>query len=368
MRCTERVLLLASLAVLLSACAATAELRGKIAALNQQVEQIERNGAYVCAPKELALAKAHSQFAALEIEQGHGRRARQHLDVAFENAVAADSLSPADKCAGPAVIVAEPQCVDFDRDGVCAQNDRCPEDPEDLDGNADYDGCPDDDDLDGDGVLDSVDACPLDMEDKDSYLDDDGCPDVDNDADGVLDPVDGCPLEPEDPDGFEDANGCPDNDNDADTVLDVDDDCPNQKGDVSLRGCPKKYEGVEITTTHIRINQTIHFAYNKAVIKKDSFWILHQVAKVLKDYPEIKLSVEGHTDSQGSDAYNKQLSTKRAKAVKDFLLKKGGISASRLSSRGWGEERPIDSNLTEEGRAVNRRVEFVRTDVPQSGN
>ncbi|MCU0662767.1 MAG: OmpA family protein [Myxococcota bacterium] len=368
MRLCLRGMVLLGAGVLVGGCAATAELRGKISAVEKQVEQIERNGAYVCAPKELALAKSNIRFAALEIELGHGSRARQHFEIALENAGKADALSPADQCAGPAVIVAELKCVDFDHDGVCAQNDRCPEEPEDFDGNADEDGCPDDDDLDGDGVLDSIDACPLDVEDKDGYLDDDGCPDMDNDADGVLDPVDRCPTDPEDPDGFEDADGCPDKDNDFDKVLDVDDDCPNQMGEVSLRGCPKKYAGVELTATHIRINQTIHFAYNKAVIKKESFWILLQVAKVLKDYPVIVLSVEGHTDSQGGDAYNKQLSTKRAKAVMDFLVKKGGISKARLTSRGWGEERPIDTNLTEDGRAVNRRVEFVRTDVPRSGN
>lgn len=361
-------LVLLSLLVFVAGCAATAELRGKIAVVKKQIEQIERNGAYLCAPRELALAKSNIEFASLEIQQGHGRRARQHFEIAFENAATADELSPADQCAGPAVIVAEPQCIDFDQDGICAQQDRCPDEPEDLDGDADDDGCPEDGDLDGDGVPDSVDGCPLNPEDKDGYLDEDGCPELDNDADGVPDATDKCPLDPEDLDGFKDTDGCSDLDNDEDKVLDVDDECPNQKGEVSLQGCPKKYDGVEVTATHIRINQTIHFALNKAVIKKTSHWILFQVAKVLKDYPDITLSVEGHTDSQGNDAYNKRLSTKRAQAVMDFLTKKAGVPSKRLTSRGWGEERPIDSNLTEEGRAVNRRVDFVRTDVPQTGN
>ncbi|MCP4675208.1 MAG: OmpA family protein [Deltaproteobacteria bacterium] len=343
-------------------CAETAQLRGGINTTRKKLEQIERNGAYVCAPKELALAKAHLSFAELEIDQGRGSRAKEHFEVAVSNAELADEKSPADKCAGPAVVVAE--CVDGDNDGVCDDVDLCPDQPEDHDGIEDEDGCPEDQDTDGDGIPDSRDQCVLDPEDTDGYLDDDGCPEIDNDVDGVLDPDDRCINEPEDPDGFEDDDGCPDLDNDKDTVVDIDDECPNQKGEPSNNGCPKKYEGVEITDTHIRINQKIHFAYNKAKIKKTSYWILSQVAQVLKDNPEINLSIEGHTDSRGSDKYNKKLSTRRAKAVMDHLVKKGGLSRSRLTSKGFGESKPIDTNLTDEGRAANRRVEFVRTDVP----
>ncbi len=343
-------------------CAETAKLRGGITTSRKKLEQIERNGAYICAPKELAFAKAHLSFAELEIEQGRQTRARYHFDIAARNAELADEKSPADKCAGPAVVVAE--CVDGDRDGICDDVDLCPDQPEDFDGVEDEDGCPEDQDTDGDGIPDSRDQCVLDPEDTDGYLDDDGCPELDNDVDGVLDPADRCINDPEDPDGFEDEDGCPDDDNDQDTVKDLDDECPNVKGDPSANGCPKKYEGVEITETHIRINQKIHFAYNKAKIKKTSFWILNQVSAVLKDNPEINLSIEGHTDSRGSDRYNKKLSTKRAKAVMNHLVKKGDISRSRLTSKGFGEDKPIDTNLTDEGRAANRRVEFVRTDVP----
>ena len=89
-----------------------------------------------------------------------------------------------------------------------------------------------------------------------------------------------------------------------------------------------------------------------------------QLILFLKDNPEINLSIEGHTDSRGSDKYNMKLSKKRAAAVMKHLTKKGGISKSRLTSQGFGETKPIDTNLTDEGRAANRRVEFVRTDVP----
>jgi OOP family OmpA-OmpF porin len=354
----------------LSGCAETARLKGGIESAQSRVEQVERNGAYTCAPKELALAKSNLKFATLEISEGLSSRARDHYTVAMENLETAEANTPPEKCAGLAVVVAAPlppECVDTDGDRICADTDRCPDQAEDLDGYEDLDGCPEDQDVDGDGIMDSIDQCVVDAEDRDGYLDEDGCPDLDNDADGILDVNDKCINEPEDPDGFEDEDGCPDKDNDGDEVLDPDDECPNVKGEKGSKGCPgKKYEGVEITETHIRINQVIHFAYNKAKILPDSFPILATVSQVLRDRPEITLSIEGHTDSRGNDKYNKKLSTKRAKAVMDHLSKVGKIDKGRLTSQGWGEEKPVDTNLTDEGRAANRRVEFVRTDVPQS--
>ena len=352
-----------------SGCAETAKLRVGINTARAKLEQVERNGAYVCAPRELAMVKTHLKFAELEISQGMGSRARYHYNLAIENLAIADKNSPPDKCAGPSVVVAEPlppDCIDEDFDRICADVDKCPDEAEDLDGYEDEDGCPEDQDTDGDGIMDLVDQCVLEPEDKDDFQDEDGCPELDNDLDGIIDTADKCINEPEDPDGFEDEDGCPDNDNDADTVIDIEDECPNEKGIVEEKGCPKRYEGVEITETHIRINQKIHFAYNKAKIKRDSFGILATVAMVLKDNPEINLSIEGHTDSKGKDKYNKKLSNKRAKAVMKHLTKKGKIDKDRLEYVGWGEEKPIDTNLTDEGRAANRRVEFVRTDVPPS--
>jgi outer membrane protein OmpA-like peptidoglycan-associated protein len=333
---TVGMILVATVGVAMSGCAETAKLRGMIDVTKKQIEQLDKNGAYVCAPKELALAKSHLRFAELEIFQGMSSRAKRHFQIAKQNADLAAKKSPPDQCAGPAVIVAE--CLDLDLDEIC-----------------------DDDDTDGDGIVDGQDQCILDPEDKDDYLDNDGCPDLDNDLDGLLDKDDSCMNEPEDPDGFEDQDGCPDLDNDKDTVVDVDDECPNIAGAPENKGCPK-YDGVEITDTHIRINQTIHFAFNKAVIRKTSYWILDQVTKVLQDYPNITLSIEGHTDSKGSDKYNMKLSADRARSVMAYLVTHG-ISQSRLTSAGFGETKPIDTNTTKEGRAANRRVEFVRTDV-----
>ncbi len=339
----QRIVLLGGKSVLILAlsisfgCAETAKLRGGIEIIRTKIEKVEENGAYICAPRELALAKAHLRFAQIEIEQGRSKRAQEHFDIAKKSADLASEKSPPDKCAGPAVVVAD--CLDIDADGVC-----------------------DDQDIDGDGILDGTDECLLDPEDKDDYLDDDGCPEPDNDADGILDVNDKCVNEPEDPDGFEEEDGCPDFDNDGDQIVDVEDECPNQAGQIETKGCPKKYEGVEITDTHIRINQKIYFAFNKAKIRKKSYWILDQVVKVLNDYPDITLNIEGHTDSRGGNRYNLKLSTKRAAAVEKYLIDKG-INKDRLTSTGFGEERPIDTNETDDGRAANRRVEFVRTDV-----
>ena len=108
---------------------------------------------------------------------------------------------------------------DRDHDGITDRRDGCPEQPEDIDGFQDGDGCPDLDN-DGDGILDARDKCPDAAEDKDGFQDDDGCPDPDNDGDGILDAADKCPDTAEDMDNFQDDDGCPDPDNDGDNVLD----------------------------------------------------------------------------------------------------------------------------------------------------
>jgi len=102
----------------------------------------------------------------------------------------------------------------------------------------------------------------------------------------------------------------------------------------------------------------IRFDVNKATIKPESMGVINSIYGLLKDHPEIKLSVEGHTDSDGEDAANQSLSERRAKAVVDQLVSMG-IQAGRLTSKGWGETKPVGPNNTSEGKAANRRVEFV---------
>ena len=103
----------------------------------------------------------------------------------------------------------------------------------------------------------------------------------------------------------------------------------------------------------------IRFDVNKATIKPESMGVINSVFQLLKDHPEIIMSVEGHTDSDGDDASNQDLSERRAHAVVEELTKMG-IAVSRLSSKGWGETKPIGPNNTAEGKAANRRVEFVK--------
>jgi hypothetical protein len=136
--------------------------------------------------------------------------------------------------------------VDRDGDRVEDPQDRCPDDPEDLDSFEDRDGCPEPDD-DQDGIADVFDACPRIPENRNGVEDEDGCPEAparDEDADGLADSRDICPADPEDLDGFQDADGCPDIDNDGDGIRDIDDLCPNEpetrNGRQDQDGCPDR--------------------------------------------------------------------------------------------------------------------------------
>jgi OmpA-OmpF porin, OOP family len=313
-------------------CAQAPKLRGQIAGLEKIVEQAERNGAMRCAPRELAVARSQLRFASLELDQGFVSKAQAHVWSAAPNAQAALDLSPPQYCA--------------ERDFV-----EMPVEP----------------DTDGDGLIDVVDACVLEPEDKDGYLDDDGCPEVDNDLDGLLDANDKCANEAEDPEGFEDDDGCPDPDNDKDTVLDVQDQCPNEPGSTSTQplGCPTN-PFVVVTDCEVKITQQIHFEYNKDKIRPESFPILDAVVEVLQKNPEIKIEVQGHTDNRGGAAYNKDLSNRRAGSVRKYLVGKG-VQNERLTSIGYGFDRPIVDNTTDQNRALNRRVQFIRTEGVKEG-
>ena len=265
-----------------------------------------------------------------------------------------DDFEDADGCPEP----------DNDKDGILDEDDKCPLNPEDKDEFEDEDGCPEGNknDRDGDGLLDDVDQCPDDPEDFDKFQDEDGCPDPDNDQDGILDVDDLCPNDPEDKDGWEDEDGCPDPDNDKDRILDNDDRCPNEpetrNGFEDEDGCPDRGR-VILTGTKIEILDKVFFEYNKAIIKSESFPILDAVAATLEGNPDIQLiEVQGHTDERGNDAYNLDLSTKRAAAVKQYLIDKG-IDKDRLESQGYGETQPLDNRHNEAAWAKNRRVEFL---------
>lgn len=101
----------------------------------------------------------------------------------------------------------------------------------------------------------------------------------------------------------------------------------------------------------------VKFDFNKSVIKPGYQKDINGLSEVMKDYPDLNVVIEGHTDSVGSDAYNKKLSQERANAVKKYMVEENGIAATRIKTVGYGEEKPITSNTTAEGRAKNRRVE-----------
>jgi outer membrane protein OmpA-like peptidoglycan-associated protein len=201
-------------------------------------------------------------------------------------------------------------------------------------------------DKDGDGVPDPKDSCP-DVAGLKVLA---GCPDTD--ADGLADADDKCP----DRAGPKDNGGCPDADKDGDTVVDRADRCPDQFG-APPEGCPKKYTLVEVKREKIEIKQQVHFATAKHRVLPDSYKLLDQVVSVLNDFPKMRISIEGHTDSVGGEVMNMRLSERRSEAVLDYLVSKG-ISPDRLEAVGYGPTKPIASNKTAVGRAKNRRTEF----------
>jgi OOP family OmpA-OmpF porin len=126
---------------------------------------------------------------------------------------------------------------------------------------------------------------------------------------------------------------------------------------------PKPPPRVELRDNKIVFNEKIQFEVNKAVIKEESFSLLHDIGDVIKKNPQVKkISIEGHASSEGDPKKNKKLSDDRAKSVMDHLVKKEGVEATRLAAKGWGIEKPIASNDDETGREKNRRVEFLVTE------
>jgi outer membrane protein OmpA-like peptidoglycan-associated protein len=263
----------------------------------------------------------------------------------------------------------DPNMRDTDKDGIMDGMDQCVREPEDLDDFQDEDGCPEPDN-DADGVMDRLDRCPLDAEDVDGFQDNDGCPDLDNDKDRIVDESDRCPDEPETVNGYQDADGCPDTepilDTDGDGYNDDVDRCPYDAedfdGDEDEDGCPDEEKRVIIEKNFIKITEKIFFEFGKAAIQQRSDSLVTEIAETIIANPQIKkLRIEGHTDSVGSDIGNLKLSQSRADAVKDALVAKG-VTPSNLDSVGFGEMRPIDTNDSDDGRAANRRVEFIIVD------
>ncbi len=357
------------------------KLRGRAQGVQTSLQRAIRDGAKSigCAPKETALAEAHIKFSEDAFGMGEYDRGRDHVRTADTYTQLAIAKTDPVKCRDPGqVATIMPGAVgDRDGDGYDDAADKCPDEPEDFDGFEDEDGCPDRDN-DGDGALDAVELvggkwttndrkgdldCRDEPEDKDGFEDEDGCPDLDNDEDGILDTRDKCPNDPEDHDQFEDEDGCPDPDNDQDKILDVDDQCPLQPedydGDEDEDGCPDlkaKLDGCKIS-----LGEKVYFAFNKWTIDPRSDELLKDVSTILKTFPEMEVEIGGHTDSKGGDRFNEKLSQKRVDSVQKRLVSLG-ITRGRMTAKGYGEAKPVDTNRTSGGRARNRRVEFDRTD------
>jgi outer membrane protein OmpA-like peptidoglycan-associated protein len=249
--------------------------------------------------------------------------------------------------------------ADRDGDGIADAIDACPDTPGEENGDPKLNGCPKPKDRDHDGIADENDACPDEAGVASSNPKLNGCP-KDRDNDKILDRDDACPDEFGEPSEDPRKNGCPKpKDTDGDGITDDQDACVNEPGSASddpkKNGCPK----VIVVAGEVRILERIEFDNNKAALRPESDGILKEIAETLTRHREIKLiQVQGYTDNRGTRRYNQTLSTKRAAAVKDWLVK-AGVDAGRLQSKGCGQDQPVDSNETSEGRQNNRRVQFI---------
>ena len=250
------------------------------------------------------------------------------------------------KVAGPAENNGCPW-PDTDGDKVFDKDDACPS----IAGPVENKGCPWKD-SDGDTLLDNVDACPAiagPVENK-------GCPWPDADGDGVLDKDDACP----DVAGLVENKGCPDLDADKDGVLDKDDECPLIAGPADNKGCPKV---TKETLKQLQVEaKSIFFTTGKATLSDanigETAGRLDAIKEILRNYPNAKFAINGHTDNVGNAKANQKLSEERAKVVMDALIEKG-VNPANLTSQGFGASKPVKSNKTAAGRAENRRTEIV---------
>ena len=233
---------------------------------------------------------------------------------------------------------ATPKFVDSDGDGVADGMDRCPNTP--AGASVDSYGC--ELDSDGDGVKDSMDKCP--GTPSGVSVNADGCP-MDSDGDGVTDDKDKCPNTVAG--ATVDANGC-ELDSDGDGVVDRLDECPG-----TAKGTPVDKRGCKIEGDYVL--KGVNFESNSDVLRPGASAVLDDVVAVLLKYPEIRIEIQGHTDSDGAAAYNESLSARRATTVRDYLAS-DGVAVDRMVVRGYGESQPLADNGTSAGKAENRRV------------
>jgi OOP family OmpA-OmpF porin len=231
--------------------------------------------------------------------------------------------------------------LDADGDGVSDDMDKCPNTP--AGAAVDKNGCPKD--TDRDGVADYKDKC---VTPAGVSVDATGCA-IDSDGDGVSDAADQCPGTPA---GTKvDAFGCA-GDSDGDGVSDALDQCLNTPAGwaVDTTGCALPLVFRDVT-----------FAFDSASLTNEARAVLDKkVAPALLNKLNMLMKIVGHTDSRGKEAYNLDLSLRRARSVASYLATKG-VARGRLSTDGKGESDPVAPNTVEAGRAANRRVEMFVT-------
>ena len=258
-----------------------------------------------------------------------------------------------------------PPGADRDHDGILDKDDACPDVPGVKTNDINTNGCPPD--RDDDGILDKDDACPDVPGVKTNDPKTNGCP-ADRDHDGILDGDDACPDVPGVKTNDPKTNGCPEDlDRDKDGIPNAQDACPDEPGkpdpDPKKNGCPAAF----VQNGQIKILDQVKFKTGSAQILpgKESQDVLMAVLEVIKGHPEIVgVRIEGHTDNRGAPAMNKKLSSARAASVVAWLVGHG-VAPARLTSEGFGPDRPLDSNETEDGRRSNRRVEFHLVEAPK---
>jgi len=257
-------------------------------------------------------------------------------------------------CPGQPLLGSPCKVPDSDGDGVFDNMDKCPNTPAGRKVNAQ--GC--ELDGDGDGVVDGLDKCPNTPAGR--KVNAQGC-ELDGDGDGVVDGLDKCPNTPA---GRKvNAQGC-ELDTDGDGVVDAMDKCPTVPAKTA-DGCPAAVvepapvvNPAPVAAPQKLVLGDVLFATNEATLTQNATATLDKAAASLQEWGHIKVEVAGYTDDRGTAKYNESLSSRRADAVRTYLIGKG-VDADRLTAKGYGESSPVADNATVEGRSENRRVELV---------
>jgi outer membrane protein OmpA-like peptidoglycan-associated protein len=194
----------------------------------------------------------------------------------------------------------------------------------------------------------------------------------DTDDDGVLDNLDKCPLLAETYNGVADSDGCPDLDGSGKSTYPL----ARVVARPEYKSISKTDTLVQIDTVYIREGGLltlfgVNFEVDKDIIRPESYAILESNLQLFKQYPEMSVEIRGHTDSDGSEEHNKELSFRRAQSIREYYVQHG-VAPHRLTVQGFGASSPVASNTTNVGKARNRRIEFYiskRGDrMPDSGN